>query len=839
MLSSGRVTSGVVLSGLWLLALGAAQAQVAAPPKAQSKELTPQADDPGAAAVDPASGPRVQALVIGISNYPRDAALGCAAFDAVEFADFLRTTRGGEANPVIELIDQDGSRGKILHGLGFFTLDPPPERVRIFFSGHGVYGPDGQPYLVPHSERPIGENLAEAALPVWEPVSFIEGWITRLARLSPYLYNEIRRRGVQSARGAPTSLLGWVDRIRQQGSEVELYIDACHAGKIGEAPVNKSIHPELSDFVRSKQGDPVGLVGFLSSQGDQKSWECADWRHPDDAARSDAACHGAFTYALLSGLRGWRGVDGRPVAQARRERMTGSELSDFLTLNVGELTSNQQDAVAFGPLADHSVVLGALGGALPATTPALVRAPSCLPPGRDKAVDRAFSRNPPDWAAQGLTETQILFRRALFEDRPDAAEALLPALEREVPPGDFRDERGRLGAAFATAGERVLHEYLLGEQRPQTQDLFARGLAAFEKARLHLGDSSERQSRIAFLRARVATFDAASAEEWAAVEDDYYQALALYPNSAYTWNGLGLALLEQARYALAVQAFEAARLLAPGWAYPLHNLALAYEQQGAFQQAEATYREAMAAGPGYAYVPYNLGLLYRRLHRLDDAERLLARSRELTSGIDDPALRARHASMTLNALGTVQLAKGDLDAAIDDFAAAIDGDPELPEARHNLAVATLEKDPSRLDEAVTLWRRNVAAPAAYLPSSWSLFQALAGAGRWPQALAAYRELTNRLAAERLDRRPAALELAALFLDSGSAQSDEAVLEAVAQDLAPSCGPALAAAEDCRLLGDALMALDRPGPARESYERGLDSRPDRKLRRLLRRRLRGL
>jgi tetratricopeptide (TPR) repeat protein len=111
---------------------------------------------------------------------------------------------------------------------------------------------------------------------------------------------------------------------------------------------------------------------------------------------------------------------------------------------------------------------------------------------------------------------------------------------------------------------------------------------------------------------------------------------------AESHNLLGIAYLEQAKYAEAEAQFELAILKAPHWAYPRHNLALTYVEHGNYSGAESEYREAIRWTPVGAkfaepknpcfqgrkmmvsarpYLYYNLGVLLQRVNRLAEAQK--------------------------------------------------------------------------------------------------------------------------------------------------------------------------------------------------------------------------
>ena len=107
------------------------------------------------------------------------------------------------------------------------------------------------------------------------------------------------------------------------------------------------------------------------------------------------------------------------------------------------------------------------------------------------------------------------------------------------------------------------------------------------------------------------------------------------------------------------------------------RLGYARMQSGDCTRAEAEFHAAAAAGLPSADVFLGLATCLGRRNDLAGAERALGEARRLEPG--NPAVVAN--------LGILQAAKGDLSAAIQTLNAALATDPNLHEARFNLAVA--------------------------------------------------------------------------------------------------------------------------------------------------------
>jgi tetratricopeptide (TPR) repeat protein len=274
-------------------------------------------------------------------------------------------------------------------------------------------------------------------------------------------------------------------------------------------------------------------------------------------------------------------------------------------------------------------------------------------------------------------------------------------------------------------GQEILQRYLEGDEYPPAQSDFERGAAIYEKALQLAPGSIDLESRRDFFLGRVRIFQ----KRYADAVDLLERAVRLDPGSAVAYNALGIAYLEQAEYPRAILAFEDAIRRSIYWAYPRHNLALALTEAGEYDEAVRTYEIAMDLAPQYSYLPHNLGLVYQRMNRLRDAARYYRRAVRLAPERAAPYI----------ALGVLNSSERQLREALDLLARHPDPD-KLAIARHSLALL-LSRRRGRFDEAVRLWRENIAA-ADYLPSRFSLAEALAD--RHPaQAVTEYEEIARR------------------------------------------------------------------------------------------------
>ncbi len=566
-----------------------------------------------------------------------------------------------------------------------------------------------------------------------------------------------------------------------------LYVDVCHAGKVGEVRIRNRRTTEIAG--KSLAPRRVEVFGMLASQESGDSLEGPEF----------GGGHGAFSYFLMDGLNG-------AADELHRGTVRMSDLDLYLTRAVRMSTGGRQLPKQIGTV-DESYLLADLskpGIALKSFTGTTLQATSAS---RRSVALPAEPENHPvsdvaDAAYQGDTLGQ--FRDAIQHGRivPSdgrSAFGFLDSLRTSLSPGEYQAESERLRIALEDAGQQVLLRYLAGETVPQNRDNFVRGAEYFEAAKLLSPDSVYLESRAMFCRGRAALFD----KNFRLGTQLLERAVDMDPQRAYGYNGLGIAALEEGQYDRAIPAFRDAVARAPYWAYPLHNLALAYVERGDYGNAIDTYRRAILLAPRAAYLPYNLGLLYQRTNRPREAEKLYLQAAAL-----DP-----NNAQASNALGSLKAAAGKTADAEKYYRRALALDPTLLAARYNLALLAA-KDPSRAQEAIALWRENLAGKSPDLASRLALAEYLVKQGRLQEAAQEY----EGAVAAKPDYVAARIALAELDTKLGRPADALAQLE-----------PALKTQPDnweiLERAAAAYGALGRAAEARAAYQKALDAAPD--------------
>ena len=558
---------------------------------------------------------------------------------------------------------------------------------------------------------------------------------------------------------------------------VLLFVDVCKAGTIGtihNTTVNSNVQ-QLGDI----QGD---LFGLLASRPREVSEEGPQF----------GGGHGVFSYFVIKGLEG--------AADENKDGIvTADELIKYVSDQVPMATANKQHPREFGnydnmmrlsdvgkpgiDVAHWRVLLDSQNGG--PLYLAAAGSPGQLPPAQPPASLEPF--------AAALNAGRIL------PTDQDNAFTALAHLKAALAPEQYREQENQLRVALENKAQQVLLRYLAGDETPQTRQEFENGSRYMAAARQLTQESLYLEGRQDFFQGRAMLFDKKFPEAAALLEES----VRIDPGAAYGFNALGIAYLEQAEYDKAIPAFRDAAHRAQHWSYPLHNEALALVETGDYRAAIRAYQEAIRLTPGYSYLPYNLGLVYQRLNRRKDAEAEYRRAEMLAPNSAEP----------YNALGTLKASEGKRAEAEQLYREALQKNPQLLAARHNLALL-LGSEKDRQMEAIGLWRENLQQSPGYLPSRLSLAAALADQGDNAAAIEEYRQVLK----SKPDYAAAHIALAGILAKSGARDQALEQLRLVSQD---SSDPAV-----FEQIGDLEAAGGHTTSAKQAYDSALALKPDR-------------
>lgn len=649
------------------------------------------------------------ALVVGISKYqrlPSNLQLKFAHADAETFSAHLQSPRGGSipGENMKRLIDAEATTAAIRNAIHLFLRTKAGKNDTVIVFLAGHGVVDSTGGAYVVTHDSDPEDLRTTGFPMLELQNLMEDELSHVGR-------------------------------------VLLYVDVCRAGTIGTLKNNRINRP-VSDLLRVQPAAEV--LGLLSSGPKEVSIESTRF----------GGGHGAFSYFLLSGLTGLADEDRDGVIRIE-------ELIHYVQDNVRLATRNRQNPDRDGSYYPASTLAEDVhrkdGIALGIWTP--------LPP---SAAPVPKPEEPSDNRNRGLptsAEETALWKFMAARDHQGALGELL-RLRSQLGAGTdlYQSIEDRVRVAAQDAGQAVVLRYISGEQISQSRADFERGAGWFRLA-LQLDPGTPWiESKALFSEGRAMIFD----KRYTAAADLLLQSVKLNPSGAYSYNALGIALLEQARFIDATEAFQDAARRAPHWAYPLHNLALAHTQLGESQLAIQAYEKAMRLSPAHFYIAYNLGLLYQQLND----------GRNAAAALQKAAKLAPDAPEVFNALGVLHFSKDEFDKAEVNYRRALQLDARFLPARQNLAVLC-SKDRTRMQEALDVWGAILLQDPAYIPALLSRSENLVQLGRLDAATADL-EAILRLQPEYAEAR---LQLVHLLMGAGKLSESRAVLEPLLQNRA--------------------------------------------------------
>jgi tetratricopeptide (TPR) repeat protein len=569
-----------------------------------------------------------------------------------------------------------------------------------------------------------------------------------------------------------TEIQSLMDDELSKVGRVVLMADVARAAAIGNLKT-----ANIGSAVEKLGEAPGEMLGLMAARPRELSLEGAQF----------GGGHGAFTYSLVKGLEGFADRDDDRFVSA-------GELIDYARDNVPKLTGNKQHARDFGNM-ENATKLSDLSKQ--GITLARFRSLFDSRNGGPLLLAAASPQEAPlsQQATQDVEAFQAAVRaRRLLPDEPNSAWDLIARLRGELRPEQMFLQENALRVALEDQAQQVLLRYLAGDQSPQTKSEFDAGSKYMEAAMRLTPESLYLEGRDSFFQGRGLLFD----KQYSQAANLLEQSVRIDPGEAYGYNALGIAYLEQADFGKAIPAFRDAARRAPNWSYPLHNLALAYVEAGDSQAAIRSYQQAMRLTPQFSYLPYNLGLVYQRINRRRDAETAYRRAMVLAPDSAEP----------LNALGSLKASEGKSAEAEKFYRDALQKNPSLLAARHNLALL-LSGLKGRQNEAVDLWKQNLAANPDYLASRLSLAELLSQTGDTAGAIEQYLNVV----AAKPQYVAARTALAGLYLKSNQPDAAIGQLRTAAQLDATN-------ASIWEQIGDAERSRNHADEAREAFANAL-------------------
>jgi serine/threonine-protein kinase len=216
----------------------------------------------------------------------------------------------------------------------------------------------------------------------------------------------------------------------------------------------------------------------------------------------------------------------------------------------------------------------------------------------------------------------------------------------------------------------------------------------------------------------------------------YYAALAIRPDVAVVYNGIGNAMRDCRRWDEAVMALSKAIELDDRHALFYRNLGNALCDKGEFDLGIAAHRKAVLMAPTDGTAHFNLGAALERQGALDEANRSYRSTIACCEVGRKPTAAQRHLlAQAYSNLGNNLRQLGDPDASIDACEKAISFDANHAFAHNNLGAALFAKGLKA--EAVPHIQKAIALDAKYAVAHANLGGVYLSLGKLDEASACY------------------------------------------------------------------------------------------------------
>ncbi|MDX9702702.1 MAG: tetratricopeptide repeat protein [Candidatus Auribacterota bacterium] len=170
--------------------------------------------------------------------------------------------------------------------------------------------------------------------------------------------------------------------------------------------------------------------------------------------------------------------------------------------------------------------------------------------------------------------------------------------------------------------------------------------------------------------------------EWQSNDTLWKSVLAVDPQNAKAYNGIGMAYLEKNDLDNAATALQKAIRYAPDNLYITNNLALVFLKQGNKDEALRLFEKTLKMEGNQAVSYHNLGLLYLEQKRYSEALFYLEKTVELDK---------RYAN-AYNSLGMCYFYMGEHEKAISAWLTSASVRPDDPQSYYNIIISYLQKN---------------------------------------------------------------------------------------------------------------------------------------------------
>ena len=217
----------------------------------------------------------------------------------------------------------------------------------------------------------------------------------------------------------------------------------------------------------------------------------------------------------------------------------------------------------------------------------------------------------------------------------------------------------------------------------------------------------------------------AQTTHWRTTETLFARTSQAAPRNPIAHETLGFAYIRNEEYEKAIGEFRALTIIRPNYARGWEGLGQSLLAVGNTAEAKEAYETALRLNPASGEASRRLGDLAILSGNKEEAEKLL----EQAAAAGDTGARA-----------AVALARGDADAAIAQYEAAVKANPDSPEVRNNLAAALARK--GRNEDALAEYRAALKISPFHYDANMNIGALLGRMGRSDEALSHFVNATR-------------------------------------------------------------------------------------------------